>query len=253
MNVPPGSRNPPLPIILVLVVFLSSFVAHSAYSEPPKNYDSGKAVAKKLWWKIGPCSFYCHCPYRLATSEEKKIRSGNLWVIGFPCGYVPKNVKNKDGNLNARAFRVEFEHVVPAAMLKKGFNCVDLDRERCREKSVGFNFAEGDLHNLVPVIGELNGDRRDKEYGMIPGEPRKYGACDFEATSSKAEPTESIRGDVARISLYMATKYGLDLPDSYIQLMKDWDASDPVDDLERLRHSIIAEEMGWVNPYVDKE
>ena len=236
--------------VFALIFLLAPFAMHPAYSEPPSDYKSGKAVAETLWWKIGPSSFYCDCPYRRATPEEKDIRKGNLWVIGFACGYIARNPTTKERKINARALRIEFEHVVPADMLKSGFDCANLSRRECRKKSSAFNLAEGDLYNLVPVVGELNGDRLNKEYGLIPAEERKYGACDFEVTESKAEPAESIRGDLARISLYMMDKYVLDLPEPYAQLMRDWHARNPVDAAERRRNLIIAEKMGWDNPYV---
>ncbi|MDO6469820.1 endonuclease [Neptunomonas phycophila] len=47
-----------------------------------------------------------------------------------------------------------------------------------------------DLHNLVPSVGELNGDRSNFRFGMIPNEPRAYGQCDFEVNfkNRRAEP-----------------------------------------------------------------
>ena len=38
---------------------------------------------------------------------------------------------------------------------------------------------EADLHNLVPAIGEINGDRSNFTFEHIDGEERVYGACDF--------------------------------------------------------------------------
>lgn len=54
---------------------------------------------------------------------------------------------------------------------------------------------EGDLHNLVPVIGELNGDRSNYSFSMLPGEPRVYGEPDFEVNfkQRKVEPRLKIR------------------------------------------------------------
>ena len=48
----------------------------------------------------------------------------------------------------------------------------------------------------------------------------------------------------------MVEQYALDLPEAYVQLMEKWHLDDPVDAVERHRHSIIAEEMGRDNPYV---
>jgi deoxyribonuclease-1 len=57
----------------------------------------------------------------------------------------------------------------------------------------------------------VNGDRSNFKYGMIPGEDRNYGQCDFEVDFKNrvAEPRESVRGDLARINFYMTAQYGL--------------------------------------------
>jgi deoxyribonuclease-1 len=39
---------------------------------------------------------------------------------------------------------------------------------------------------------------------MIAGEQRPFGACDVEIAERKIEPRPEIRGDIARIYLYMA-------------------------------------------------
>lgn len=59
---------------------------------------------------------------------------------------------------------------------------------------------EADLHNLVPAVGELNGDRSNYRMAVISGEDRTYGACDFEIDSSRkvVEPMAETRGDIAR-------------------------------------------------------
>jgi len=68
-----------------------------------------------------------------------------------------------------------------------------------------------DLHNLVPSVGELNGDRSNLRFGMIPNEPRSYGLCDFEVDfkDRRAEPPVNRQGDIARIYFYMRDQYGL--------------------------------------------
>ena len=42
-----------------------------------------------------------------------------------------------------------------------------------------FNAAHNDLFNLAPAVGEVNGQRKDYNWGMIPGEKREFGACNF--------------------------------------------------------------------------
>ena len=66
---------------------------------------------------------------------------------------------------------------------------------------------EGDLHNLQPAVGEVNGRRSNYSMAMIAGEAREFGQCDVEIADRKVEPRPAIRGDIARIYLYMDAAY----------------------------------------------
>tara|TARA_R110000824_G_scaffold180885_3_gene361445 strand:+ start:6299 stop:7045 length:747 start_codon:yes stop_codon:yes gene_type:complete len=236
---------------LLLLCTVLCLVPAVLRAEPPTNFDNAKDAAVSLWWEIGPATFYCGCPYREATPEEKKIRSGNLWVIGSVCGYQAKDATTSKGKPNARSMRIEWEHIVPADWIATGFGCRDQTRSECRAIP-GYDQAEGDLFNLVPSVGELNGDRSSKLYGIIDGEPREYGACDFEV-ADVAEPKEAVRGDVARVWLYMADKYGVTLSADYRAMLEGWSAADPVSEAERRRHDVIANEMGWGNRFITEQ
>ena len=250
----PKCRHIEMPLFILVVLLLSG----QALADPPGSFKNAKTAALALWWEIGPVSFYCRCPYRFATTEEKQIRKGNLWVIGSVCGYEAKALITKKGKPNARAMRIEWEHVVPADWIATGFGCQDQTRDECRAID-GYEEAEGDLFNLVPSVGELNGDRSARLYDVVTGEERAYGACDFEVITTGegephirgvAEPMPSIRGDVARVWFYMSDKYGVQMTPEYRALMESWSAVDPIDEAERRRHDLIAVEMGSENLFV---
>lgn len=69
--------------------------------------------------------------------------------------------------------------------------------------------------NRAPAVGELNGDRSNKRYGIVPDERRDYGACDFEIGGNPkvTEPRDEVRGDAARLYMYpiiaVDVKYGI--------------------------------------------
>jgi len=111
---------------------------------------------------------------------------------------------------------------------------------------------EADLHNLVPAIGEINGDRSNYSFSMLEGEPRTYGSCDFEVDfkTRKAEPAPNIRGDIARIYFYMQDRYKLKSSKKQMQLFEAWDKLDPVDDWERERNKRIETVTGTFNKFV---
>jgi deoxyribonuclease-1 len=240
---------------VAILMFGTSLTAHA---EPPVSFEDGKDQAETLWWDIGPKSFYCGCDYREATAEEKELRPGNLWVGGEDCPYSPRNPLTRSGKRNARIDRIEWEHVVPAEWIATGFGCQEDTRAACR-KIDGFKEAEGDLFNLVPAIGEINGDRSSLLYGEDFEEKRLYGKCNFEIVTTSddngqdqkfAEPADAIQGDVARIWFYMENRYGIETPLKTRATLVRWATEDPVDLEECAKTKIVAEQMGWQNPFV---
>ncbi|MEQ9364278.1 MAG: endonuclease, partial [Leptospirales bacterium] len=134
------------------------------------------------------------------------------------------------------------------------------DRPRracCRRVDPEFRFMEGDPHNLVPAIGELNARRSDFGFGVVPGEERLFGACDFEVgrTDERGliEPRAEIRGDIARIHFYMIDRYGVPIETEYLSMLQEWDRLDPVSPFERIRNRRIHDASGLSNPYVTGE
>jgi len=76
-----------------------------------------------------------------------------------------------------------------------------------------FAAAETNLHNLVPSIGEVNGDRSNLALGMVTDKPTQYGQCQMVVNFKEetAMPPEHARGPATRIYLYMAEQYKLRL------------------------------------------
>lgn len=209
-----------------------------AQAAPPSSFSKAKKVAAGIY-RDRPTSFYCGCTYQL---KGKKL------IPDLPaCGYSPR--KNRK-----RASRIEWEHVVPAWQLGHQLQCwQDGGRKNCR-KNKRFKTMESDLHNLVPAVGEVNGDRSNYRFAMLAGEPRRYGQCDFEVDfkARKAEPREAVRGDIARIYFYMQDRYGFRLSKQQRRLLTAWHKADPVDKWERERNRRIHEVQGNGNPWVEK-
>lgn len=174
------------------------------------------------------------------------------------CGYVPLND-------NERADRVEAEHVIPASWIGQGRSCwrepicVDGDGERfrgrrcCEQIDADYRRAANDLHNLRPTVGEVNQRRSNYRFDEIPGEERRFGRCDFEVDRDgrRVEPRPDIRGDIARIGLYMETMHGVRLSRHHRTLFEEWDRADPPDAEERERDARIERLQGVGNPFVE--
>ncbi|MEK9653368.1 MAG: endonuclease [Betaproteobacteria bacterium] len=185
-------------------------------------------------------TFYCGCLIlRRGNKLEPDVQN---------CGVVAR--KNKQ-----RSSRLEWEHVVPASLFGGQRSCWKRGgRKECSKTDQVFRDMEADPHNLVPVIGELNADRSNFAFGNLSGEERAYGSCDFEVsfTEKIAEPATDIRGDIARMYLYMIYQYGVKVSESSLKLMWEWDASDPVDRRECKRHTVNKEIKGDANPFITK-
>ena len=193
--------------------------------------------AKKLAWKIyaeRPETFYCGCKY-----------SGNQVDLAS-CGYSVRKNAN-------RAARIEWEHIVPAWVIGHQRQCwQNGGRKNCSANDPVFAAAEADLNNLVPSIGEVNGDRSNYALGMSTEQPGMYGQCktvvDF--ASKVAMPRPEVRGAAARVYLYMADRYKLRLSSQDRKLYEAWSRQYPVSDWEKWRNQENACRMGWGNDYV---
>jgi len=213
---------------------------------PPHSFESAKKAAMTIY-ADNRTTFYCQCRF----DERKNVDAAS-------CGYVAR--KNA-----IRGARVEWEHIVPAHAFGYFRPCwkerlctrhgrAHAGRTCCREIDPDFRRMEADLQNLVPAVGELNGDRSNFEFGEIPGEARIYGACDFEVDLSGrlAEPAESLRGEIARTYLYMHEAYpgGLPLRADERKRFEAWSIQDPPTPFERTRNHRISALQGGGNWFV---
>ena len=167
-------------------------------------------------------TFYCGCKY-------DKRKKGNM-IDRSSCGYVPRNPTTKAGKVNPRTTRIEWEHVVPAENFGRQFTCwrdgapecVDSKgkafkgRKCCEKASQQFRIMQADMHNLVPAIGELNGDRSNLRYDFEEARKGQYGECrfevDFDQDRVRAGGDQERRGGGRGGDARRAGRARLDLP-----------------------------------------
>ena len=222
---------------LVLSLFASPLLLAS--SSHPTSFSQAKRLAKEIYSSQLPhTSFYCGCDIKI---------EGKKWNPDLQsCGYQVRKQQK-------RASRIEWEHVVPAWELGHQRQCwQDGGRKNCGKNDKKFRKMEADLHNLVPAVGEVNGDRSNYRFSQWNATPQQYGQCamvvDFK--SRKVEPPSYTRGRIARTYLYMQYAYGLKIAKSQLKLFKAWDKTYPVDTIECKRDQAIAKTQGNHNPYV---
>jgi deoxyribonuclease-1 len=206
------------------------------------SFSTSKTQLKKLYVKAGQfTTFYCGSSY----DEDFTLDHSSS---GF---HFRKN--------EARSNRVEWEHIVPAEAFGHSFvewrdghpDCVGSKGQsyagrRCAEKAnKQFKLMQADLYNLVPAIGEVNGDRSNYSYAMLQGEQREYGSCNVEIEDQKVEPPDEKFGDIARTYMYMESAYqrGV-ISGKNVKLFEAWDRMDPVDKWECERARLIEKIQG---------
>lgn len=223
----------------LVVVFLAFLVPNLAAASP-ESFDQAKRLMPSVYQDSAE-TFYCGC---------------SITWIGGPsgrpdhqsCGY-----KVRKGTQLERAKRIEWEHVVAAHTFGQQRPCWRSGgRGNCTANDPVFRALEADMHNLVPAVGEVNGDRSNFRFGVLPSTPYQHGHCpvkiDFQQRT--IEPRPEIRGDIARINFYMYEHYGLKLSRQQQQLFLAWHREDPVSQWELTRNERIARTMGRSNPYV---
>ena len=154
----------------------------------------------------------------------------------------------------------------------------------------GYKGGGSDLYHVRPEIREINTIRGNaKLYVFAADETPKYVLPGYSTPykittdkddefSNRFEPADQIKGDMARIIMYVYTHYtnigdnsvvsdtvrsylgSLDLKsiffasyslDKVHQLLVEWNELDPVDETEKLRNDTVEAIQGNRNPYVD--
>ncbi|MCW0239486.1 endonuclease [Campylobacter lari] len=200
------------------------------------NFNESKKELVKLYESLGSTyqyDFYCNAPFK----ANKKGKYTKFEVVKSDL-YTPRNEYTKKGKINQRAKRIEWEHIMPAQNFGKHLPCWrEGGRKACQNDPL-FTKMEADKQNLVPAIGEVNGDRSNFRYAEAPLnlEYTQYGNCkvytDFKA--KRFYPANYSKGWIARSYLYMSKTYNIRLSDQERKLMESWDKQYPMSEKERI-------------------
>ncbi|EAL3561626.1 deoxyribonuclease [Campylobacter coli] len=191
-------------IISVLILALSLLNA--------KSFEESKKELVKFYNDLGSSywyDFYCQAPFKV----------------------------NKKGKINQRIKRIEWEHIMPAQNFGKHLPCWKEGGRKACKNDPTFAKMEADKQNLVPAIGEINGDRSNFRYAEAPTNLKytQYGNCkvytDFKA--KRFYPANYSKGWIARSYLYMSKTYNIRLSDQERKLMEAWDKQYPIDEKEK--------------------
>ena len=140
------------------------------------------------------------------------------------------------------------------------------NREHVWPKSLGGFDTDGagaDLHHIRPSENRTNSNRGNKLYGNVNGGTKSTGNLSGEVggyyTSSYYEPLDEVKGDVARICLYVYVRYGAEYTQcskitnvfQSVDVLLEWCELDPVDTWEMGRNEVVGAIQGNRNVFID--
>jgi deoxyribonuclease-1 len=212
------------------------------------TFENAKTLLYGTVYRDHRKTFYCGCDY----DAKRQVALAS-------CGL--ESLKDRP-----RVQRVEAEHVFPASQFgnfrpcwrepQQFLACLSngkplSGRKCCEAVDPVFQAAHNDLMNLFPAVGEVNGQRRDYNWGMVPG-AKHIGQCAIEIDPEirRAEPPDAVKGDVARVMFYMEDTYKFRLSDQDRQLFTAWSKQDPPDAWECERNRRIEVLQGRTNPFI---
>ena len=219
----------------ILLFFLISLNVDAANFTTAKNY-----LSKNLEL-FDSKTIYCGCR---VMGNKIDLKS---------CNY--KIQKNKQ-----RAERLEWEHVVPAEAFGQSFPewrvgssaCGKkkgkiIKGRKCAQKNPKYVEMEGDLYNLYPSIGELNGLRSNLSMAALTSSKYDFGGCKARIDDRKFEPMDFAKGVVARTYMNFEARYpgrGV-ISNKNRKLFLAWDKMYPVTELECKRWKALEENAGY--------
>lgn len=213
------------------------------------SFQDTKKQARIIWAEHRE-TLYCHCPFD---------KHGN--ILYQHCAYQPKDTR--------RAKHIEWEHIVPVSWFGRDRPCWReplcqskngkrfKGRNCCEKIDPEFKKMYTDLHNLIPVIGEINKARSYFKFGEFKHEPTpgsSYGTCDLIISDSDKmiEPSKQDKGLIARAVLYMHAQYGVSIASTDKKMYQRWNQAYPPSPWEIRWNEKIKQVQHTDNKYISQ-
>ncbi|KEY90956.1 extracellular deoxyribonuclease (plasmid) [Candidatus Photodesmus blepharus] len=222
-------------------ILLLTLIASPLSFSYPNSFQQAKKEAFNVY-KYHPYTFYCGCD--ITWKGIKGSGSPDLKSCGYKVRKEPK-----------RANRIEWEHIMPAWSFGHQMRCwQEGGRKNCLKKHK-FKKMESDLHNLVPAVGEVNGNRSNYKFTQWnDNRGDSYGQCLMRISFKEkiAMPPIETRGKIARAYLYMSKQYNIKLSKKERKTMEVWNKLNPVTSWECERDYRITKIQGNSNSFVSR-
>ena len=238
-------------------LFLSILLLSTLLFSASTSFSKSKKELRKIY-SDHQTTIYCGCKYNYKDKKNMINRKS--------CGYTPRHERTKKGNVNQRARRIEWEHLIPAENFGRQFSCwrdgnpkcVSLKgkaykgRKCCTKVNKKYKLMQADMHNLFPAVGELNADRKNFRFDFEVAEPKQYGQCKFNVLfkQKRARVREELRGVIARDYLYFNKYHNMRLSKQEMKKYTAWNKQYPADVWEIKRNKRITKIQGNSNQFI---
>ena len=183
----------------------------------------------------------------LPLTSAQASNTDDLLMSLYPEGGSSLFCDSKFTRINSR---IRATPLYPLSYVRAELECGT--NSQCQSNS-RYRLISADLHNLFPMQSSVNLKRRNAEFGNIsdPEQPEaiKKGCALFKSFQD-LEPADNLKGDVARVYLYMANTYNMPIKANF-QTMLEWNQLDPPDDAEKERNNRIESLQGTRNVFID--
>lgn len=211
-----------------------------------RTFSSSKRILKKYVYPLHTYTFYANAPLTIDANGRLQPDITRFKTFKF--------------RKNAKASGLDNEHVQPASRYGQLLSCWNDAKRKgqnsrvyCAKTNSSYLEYESDMHNLVPAIAEINRDRKNYVFDEFRGFNHSYGKVDFslDIKGRRVEPANRVKGNVARISLYMNDRYELGFSLKEVAMFHRWSKLDPVTKWEQRRNDIISTIQGNRNMFIE--
>lgn len=120
----------------------------------------------------------------------------------------------------------------------------------CRQNDAEYRKMEADLFNFIPVVSAIADKRKDQIFMKV--EKAKYVVGKVKIDENAIEPPDNMKGDIARVYLYMNQRYGLELSLEEKEDYYYWHKLDSVDKRECAIAKTIMKIQGSTNRWIQE-
>jgi len=185
--------------------------------------------------------------FQLTAAEEidpkqiiKRDFWGNLYKDGGKTFYCKKSFKSKTPLITE-------SYIYSSSWIRDYMRCGT--NRQCLRENAEYREILSDLHNIVPANSYFEFKRRTAVFGTLD-KTIKANKCGVRKKVHIIDPPDDIKGDIARVILYMHKTYDLPIQGSFPDLER-WNSMDPPSQEEIARDQAIKALQGSGNPFVE--